>query len=128
MEVRKVPMLRVKRSGLTLIEVLLIITFLGIAFFPILEMFSRGFLISSESEADLKATSLVQRLMEEQKGLSFSALQSQPKAQVPGNPDYSQEVIVTEPAVNLRQVETIVYYQVGPSELNISLKTLVANL
>jgi hypothetical protein len=115
------------RKGLTLLEVMLVIAFLSIVFFPILEMFSKGFLISQESEATLKATSLAGKTIEEEKNLSYSNLINIPKSAISGFPGFSRQVTVSEEVSNLKDVTVTIYYPVGNSELTITLKTLVAN-
>ena len=118
---------RKNKKGLTLIEVLLVMAFMGVAFFPILQMFSQGYLISSESEVSLKAISLSEKVMEEEKNLAFASIVSIAKTPVSGNPDFSKEVVVTDPETDLKDIEVILYYTVGNSELSMRLKTLVAN-
>ncbi len=90
-------------------------------------MFSRGYLISSEAETTLKATSLAEKFMEEEKNLSWSNIASESKGAIGGYPGYSKEIIVAEPYDNVKEIEVKIYYTVGDSELDISLKTLVAN-
>jgi len=90
-------------------------------------MFSSSFLISAESESTLKAISLANRLMEEEKALSYSSIASIAKAVEPTNPTFSREIMVQTVAENLKMVEVVIYYPVGESELSLSLKTLVAN-
>ena len=116
-----------KKRGLTLLEVLLIIGFLGVIFFPILEMFGRSFLLSSESETASRATSLAEKMMEEEKTISWASISSEAKSPISGYPGFNKEILVNEPNLNLKDLEVRIYYPVGGSELMISLKTLVAN-
>jgi type II secretory pathway pseudopilin PulG len=116
-----------RRKGLTLIEVMLVIAFLSMALFPILQMFSRGYLISSESGAALAAISLAEKYMEGQKNLDYSSIVNEAKSPISGYPGFSREIIVSEPDDDLKDVEVKVYYTIGDSELEIGLKTLVAN-
>ncbi len=116
-----------RRKGLTLLEVMLVIAFLGIVFFPMLEMFARGFLVSQESEETLRATSLAEKMIEQEKNVSFSNIVDVPLSPIPGFQGYSGQVTVSEEVSNLKSITVTVRYPVGNSELTISLKTLVAN-
>ena len=117
-----------KRKGLTLIEVMLIIAFLCIIFPPILEMFSKGFMVSQESESTLTASSLAQKVIEEEKNLSYGNIVSIPKTAIAGFASFSKQVDVNEVSSNLKDITVTLYYPVENGELNIVLETLVANI
>jgi Tfp pilus assembly protein PilV len=116
-----------KMGGLTLMEVLLVVAFLAVVFVPLLQMFSQSFIASSEAELSLKASTLAEKFMEEEKTLSFSNMASEAKAAVPGVSGFEKEIIVSEPNVNLKDVEIRIFYTVANSELTMTLKTLIAN-
>ena len=115
------------KKALTLVEVLLSLAFISIVFFPVLQMFSQGSIISSESEGAVRATALAEGAMEEEVGKNYSALISSPKAAIPGKDGFSKEVVVTQTSTNLKDIEVRISYPVGNSELTVVLKTLVAN-
>jgi Tfp pilus assembly protein PilV len=117
-----------KKKGLTLIEVMLIIAFLSIIFPPILQMFSKGFMVSQESESTLTASSLAQKVIEEEKNLPYSNIASIPKTAIPGFTGFSKKVDVTEVSPNLKDITVTLYYPVENAELSMVLETLVANI
>jgi|GEM_PF-2436464 len=115
------------RKGLTLIEVMLVIALLIIALFPILQMFSRGILISSETEESLKALSLAERFIEEEKNTPWSQIETRTKEAVAGHQNFSREITVYQLVSDLKEVTATIYYKVGLEEASVSLKTLIAD-
>jgi len=116
------------KSGLTLVEVMLIVGFLAIVFLPLLQMMSQEFVVSSESEATLKASALAEKTIEEEKNLSYGNIVNVPKTAIANFPGFSKEINVTEPNPNLKEVQVIIYYPVKGVELPFTLNTMIVNL
>lgn len=107
---------------------MLIIAFLAIVFLPLLQMMSQEFVVSAESEATLRAASLAEKTVEEEKNLSFGNIVNVAKTPIPGFPGFYKEIDVTETNPNLKDVQVIIYYPVKDSELLFVLNTMIVNL
>ena len=117
-----------KKSGFTLLEVLVAVILLAAGFIAILEATSTGFFSAAENENDLVATNLAQEKIEEERNRSFANVINEVKAPVSGFTAFQREVQVTTPQANLKQVTVIVYWNSKSTELNVSLVTNVSNV
>ncbi len=117
-----------RKSGFTLLEILLTIILIVTAFSALSQAVSSGFFSASENENDLVAVHLAQEKMEELRNKSYSTVVNETKAVVSGFSAFQREVIVTTPQTNLKQVNVIVYWFSKASELNVNLVTYVSNI
>lgn len=117
-------MLTKSRKGFTLLEVLVATVLVGVGIFAIMEAFNRGYLGVGEAEDYSVALSLSEERMETLRDASYGSISNSAKAVVSGFPSFQQEVIVTQPIINLKQIVVKTYWTVPNGENNVSLTTL----
>jgi len=116
------------KSGFTILEVLIALLLVGVGVFAIMETFNRGVFGFGEVDNNYSlALSLSQEKLEEIKDSAFSAVASQSRIAVSGYTSFDQQVAVTSPHADLKQVAVTTYWQVPGGENNISLTTYVVN-
>ena len=117
-----------RKKGFTLIEVLITLVILVVVFFPLLQIISRALIASGESENTIIAMSLARAKIENIKNLDFVSIGAEGRSAVPNFSAFEREVIVNSLYNELKEVETIVYWQsTDGSELNVSLITLITS-
>jgi len=117
-----------KSKGFTLLEVLLVIIILAAVFFPLLQMFSSGLLVSDEVRGTNTAIILAQQKMEEIRNTAFFSISSETKTIISSFPAYSRQVNVSVPQNNLKDVQVIVFWHPGEgSETSVSIETFISN-
>jgi prepilin-type N-terminal cleavage/methylation domain-containing protein len=120
-----------KSKGFTLLEVLLVIIILAAVFFPLLQMFSSGLLVSDEVRGTNTAVILAQQKMEEIKNTTFASITSEPRTVISSYPAYSRQVNVSmldTPQNKLLDIQVIVYWATGEGAgTNVSIETLISN-
>jgi prepilin-type N-terminal cleavage/methylation domain-containing protein len=107
---------RVRRSGFTLIELLLALVLITAALVPLLNAIATTYLTAAESGVSSTAASLAQSKMEELLIAPFDSVSSLVKCPVPGYPSYSQEVLVTTPLPDLKDVKVTISWMVGAAK------------
>lgn len=117
-----------RKSGFSLLEVLLAILLFTVGFVAIARVFSTGLFAESDTEKVLIATDLAQERIEYFRNLSYNNIVDEPQAPVPGFPLFSRQVDISDPRPGLREVEVIVYYPTKPGENSISLFTYVSDI
>jgi len=117
-----------KKSGFSLLEVLLAIVLFTVGFVAIARVFSTGLFAESDTEKVLVSTNLAQERIEQIRNLSYNNIVDEPKAAVSGFPIFGRQVIITYPQTNLKQIEVRVYYPTKPGENSIALYTYVSDI
>jgi len=119
---------RAKSRGFTLLEVMLVLIILAAVFFPLLQMFSSGLLVSTEVKNSNTAVMLAQQKMEEIRDTAFASINNEPRTVISSYPAYSMEVKVSWPQTNLADVQVIVYWATGEGGgPNVSIETFISN-
>ena len=121
------PIRRRNQAGFTILEVLVASLLVGISMFAIVEAFNRGVFGVGEVEDYSLALSLSQEKMEAIQDTAYTSVTNEAKADVSGFTGFQREVIMTNPATDLKLVVVKTYYQVPNGENNVSLTTYVVN-
>jgi type IV pilus assembly protein PilV len=117
-----------KSKGFTLLEVLLVIIILAAVFFPLLQMFSSGLVVSDEVRGTNTAVILAQQKMEDIKNTAFASITSESRTVISSYPAYSRQVNVSTPQTNLKDIQVIVYWAAGEGAgTSVSIETLISN-
>ncbi len=116
-----------KPRGFTILEVLIAALLVGVGMFAIMEAFNRGYFGIGTVEDYNLALSLTEERLEQVKDASFASVSSSARAAVSGFSDFDQQVVVTSPHADLKQVAVTTYWQVPGGEKNTSLTTYVVN-
>jgi Tfp pilus assembly protein PilV len=117
-----------RSKAFTLLEVLLVIVLLVGAFYPLLQMFSSGLLVSSEVKDTNTAVTLAQKKIEEIKNTAFADITNEAKATVSGYSAYQREVVITSTGTTLKDVKVIVFWTAGDGgEMCTTLETIISD-
>jgi len=97
-------------------------------FFPLLQMFSSGLLVSTEVKNSNTAVMLAQQKMEEIRNTAFASINNETRTIISSYPAYSREVKVSWPQANLADVQVIVYWATNEGGWpSVSIETLISN-
>ena len=104
-----------KRSGFTLLEMILVLVVITVALFPLIASFSSGIRASKMASDTNIAIELAQEKMEQLKSVPFGALSSSSEAlgTIAGYSNFSREAIVETPQPNYSVVTVNVYWKSG---------------
>ncbi len=116
----------VKKSGFTLLEVLIALLVFTSGVIVMMGLFSRGLVSAADAEDTTIAMNLAQRRMEEIKNLDFTGIVSEAKAPVSGFPGFQREVAVTAPETDLKQVTVTVSWTFKDDEISVPLVTYIS--
>lgn len=116
-----------KRSGFTILEVLIASLIVGLSIFAIMEAFNRGYFGVGEVDDYSLALSLTQERLEELQDSSFASITSSPRSPVPDFTSFEREVAVTSVHADLKQVDATTYWQVPNGENSVHLTSYIAN-
>ena len=122
-----------RRSGFTLLELMLAVSLLAIGTIAIVELLQRSQTASADGENVLIATNLAQRRLEELRNTAYGSLADESRASVSSPSGFSQfdrAVTVTTPYTNLKQIVVTVYWDAPGTggEANVSLQTYRSNI
>lgn len=112
-------------KGFSLLELLLVLVFLSIVLVPLLGAIGSSLIASSDTRALNQAASLAQAKMESLRNTAFDNILNESKSPLPNYPNFKQEVKVSLPGYNLKNVQAIVYWDSGGVERNFILETLI---
>lgn len=107
---------RNRGNGFTLIELLLTLVLITAALVPLLNAIATTYLTATESGASSTAASLAQAKMEDLLNTPFDSVSSLTKCPVPGYSSYSQEVQVSTPLTDLKDVKVTISWMVGATK------------
>jgi len=113
------------KKGFTLVEILLALLLVTIGLFPLLIVISSALSSSGGTFTQSSALDLAQSKMEEIENTPFDNILSAAKNVLPDFPAYKQEVQVTNPQSNLKDVKVILYWYDQGVEKNLNLETLI---
>jgi len=117
-----------KKSGFTLLEVLLTIILMVTGSVLLLQALATGLFAGGQNENDLVAINLAQEKMENLRNTAYASIANETKAVVPGFSAFQREVVVTTPQSNLKQVTVNVYWASKGSELSQGLVTYISDI
>ncbi len=116
-----------KKSGFSLLEILIALIIFTTGVIAVLGLFSQGFVSSVDEENTGIAVTLAQRRLEEMRNLDFdTGVVSEAKAAVSGFPGFQREVIMTEPQTDLKQLVVNTYWTDKSGEVSTSLTTYIS--
>ena len=115
-------------KGISLLEMILVLMFVSIAFLSILYVFASTITASSDLEGEVTAINLANYKMEELINKSYSAITAEAKATVSGFSKYSRQVTISTAEAGLKRINVIVYWKVKAQEQSYTITTLRNNL
>lgn len=115
------------RRGFTLLEMLLVIVFIGAAFLAILQLLVANLTAEKEIEGSQVAMHLASGKIEELLNASFATISNEATVEVTGFSGYSREVTITSLEANLKDLKVKVYWKVGGKQVNYLVETLRNN-
>lgn len=118
-----------KRSkAFTLLEVLLVLIVVVIAFFPLIQTLASGLLAGEEMKNTNTAILIAQKKIEELKNGSYGAISTEALATVEGYSAFERQVTVTTPLVKLKNVLVTLTWKVGGYSEIASVETMVTDI
>lgn len=112
------------KKGFTLLEMLLVIVFIGTAFLSILQLLATSLRSERDIEGSQVAMHLASGRMEELLNSSFASISSEATAEVYEFSSYSRYVSITSLEANLKDLKVRVYWNVGGQSVSYLLETL----
>jgi hypothetical protein len=113
------------KSGFTILEMMLVVVFFVLAFFPLLSSLLQGFWGGNEVSNTITAIHLTENKIEQLKDSSFSGVTSEAKASVPNYSGYSRQVIVNINRTDLKDVQVITFWNERGTEISYEAKTQI---
>jgi type IV pilus assembly protein PilV len=119
---------RIRKRGFSLLEMLMAIVLLAVGLLAVMQAFSGGLFAGVNTENNMTALYLAQEKLEELKGSGFSAVTDETRVSNEVSLGtlgavFDREVIVTDVAPDLKQVEVFVYWTPRGQEVNLRLIT-----
>jgi Tfp pilus assembly protein PilV len=115
-----------KSKGYTLMEVLLVVLVLVLAFFPLLQMLMTGIIVSADAENKNTAVALAQKRLEELKFGTYDSVSNEALTSVTSYPAFFRQVNVTTPDANLKDVKVTISWGGGQKADRITIETFIA--
>ena len=113
--------------GLTLSEMLVAITILGVAVIGLMGMFSTAQMNYIGAGKETKALNLAQQKVEEVRSKKWATIANEPLTNFPSpNNQYKYKVDVETPGVDIKKVTVTVTFKFGQSEKEVKLITMVS--
>ncbi|MFH1759678.1 MAG: hypothetical protein ABIA63_01130 [bacterium] len=112
------------RSGISLLELILALLFISIAFFSAYYVFTASLVVDDELEGDVVAMNLANLKLEQMLNQSFDSMVNEPKTAVAGFNGYYRQVTVTSQEANLKKIEIVVYWNVNGQEINYKIASM----
>ncbi|MFH1201553.1 MAG: prepilin-type N-terminal cleavage/methylation domain-containing protein [Candidatus Omnitrophota bacterium] len=135
-QVRQLLLAHNRKSGFSLLEILIALLLFAVGFAAIAQVFARSLFASSDVEKVSLAVAFAQERMEQLRNLGYDNIfdESEPTP-VTDFPIFSRQVIVTEqqtqagcPTCRFKEVEVRLYYPSKPADNIISLFTYVSDI
>lgn len=114
--------------GFTLMEILIVMALFSAGAVALLQIFSMCLYAGGENENTIIATALAQEKMEEIRNEPYASISAEARAQVPDYTFFENEVLVTTPMSNLKQVTVNVYWKEKSGDIKTSLVTYVSDI
>ncbi len=115
------------KKGFSLLEMLMVIVFVSVAFFSILQLFVTNLSAERETEGSLVAMNLASGRMERLFDTSFTYISSEATAEVAGFRGYFMSVAVTTREANLKDLKVNVSWKVSGTPISYLLNSLRYN-
>jgi len=115
-----------KKRGFTLLEMLIAVTIFVVGVAIIVWFFAFGLFSSIDAENTTIAMNLAQKKMEEIKNLAYADIVDEAKADVSGFSGFQDEITVTEPETDLKQVVVTAYWTLKGDEISVPLETYIS--
>lgn len=120
-----------KKTGFTLLEILIAIVLFTVGVIAVVWIFSSGLVSSIDAENTTIAMNLAQGKMEEIRNLAFASIADEAKAAVSGFSGFQREVEVDDPVGDpttddLKQVTVTVYWTYQGGEVEVPLVTYIS--
>jgi type II secretion system protein I len=115
-------------QGFTLIEMIMVMLFIAIAFLSILYVFTSSMRASTSIEGEIVAMNLANQKMEELLNRPFSVVTSEAKLPVANFSRFYRKVDISTLEANLKKIDITVYWQVENSEVSYNLISLKSNV
>lgn len=121
--------MKFRKSGFTLLEILLAILLLGTGLAILLQIISVGLFAGSQNEDEIVATYLCQEAIEGLRNTQFSSIsQVSPAIAISDFPAFTREVLVTESPTGLKEISVNVYWFAGATQTHLSMVTYVSDI
>lgn len=111
----------------TLVEMLIVLALLGLAFIPMLSGLVSGLRVGKYVDGSVRAMQLAETKMEELRGRNFAAIIAEIRTAVPNTSPFEREVLVTSVNSTLKDVEVKVYWPEREGEEQYALRTYVSS-
>lgn len=114
-------------QGFSLVEVLIVMAFIAIAFLSLLELFVASYSAGNELEGTVDAIGYAQQKIEQVMSQDFFSLTSEAKVQIPGT-SYYRQVIISSEGSHLKSVQVNVFWKIKGQEVTYSLPSKITDL
>ena len=111
----------------SLVELLIVLALLGIAFFPLLETVTNGLRAGQSVDQSGQALRIAEQKIEAIRGTAFSAIASEQKGAVTGASSFQRQVVVSNTSATLKDVSVLVTWGGQGSGESVSLQTYVSS-
>ncbi len=113
--------------GFSLVEVLIVMAFIAIAFLSLLELFVASYYVGNELEGTVEAIGYAQQKIEQVMSQDFFSVTSEAKTQIPGT-SYYRQLIVSSESSHLKSVQVNVFWEIKGQEVSYSLPSKITDL
>jgi len=115
------------RSGISALEMLLVLAFVSIAFLSVLQLLSGSVISSGEMKGSVTAQNLANQRVESLMNEDFYSLTSEARSAFADFPDYAYTVTVCSLETHLKSVAVAVFWSVGGKEMSYEVQTLFSD-
>ncbi|MEA3347345.1 MAG: prepilin-type N-terminal cleavage/methylation domain-containing protein [Candidatus Auribacterota bacterium] len=116
-----------KKSGFTLLEILLTIVLFSAGVAALIQVFGMGMFAAEDTQHTLVATNLAREKLEEIKNKAYADISGEAKAQLSAFTFFQRELTVSTPQTGLKLITVNVYWTVRDQEQTVSLITYVSD-
>jgi hypothetical protein len=115
------------RSGVSALEMLLVLAFISIAFLSVLQLLSGSVISSGEMKGSVTAQNLANQKVELLLNESFYSLTSEARTAFADFPDYAYTVTVSSLEAHLKSVAVVIFWSVGGKEMSYEVQTMFSD-
>lgn len=117
------------KRGISLIEMIIALTFITVAFFPLISSMISNIRVSQDTDGTLQAVNLGSKKIEELLIANYAVVSTEAKAAIAQYPGYFRETLVTEEVVlKSKTMKVTIFWKNGPSETTYSIYARKINL